>query len=51
MSEKLAPVTDPTEIEEITRDRSDLSKPFPISPNGHPWVDVDELRDWRESRK
>lgn len=50
MANKFAPVTDPAEIEELTTDTGDLSKPFPYKPNGHLWVDADELRAWRAFR-
>jgi hypothetical protein len=51
MANKFTPVTDPAEIEELTTDAGDLAKPFPLKPNGHLWVDTDELRDWREGKK
>jgi hypothetical protein len=51
MATKFTPVTDPQEVEELTTDVGDLGKPFPFKPNGHLWVDTDELHDWREGRK
>lgn len=50
MADKFAPVTDPTEIEELL-DSADLSKPFPHKPNGHLWVDAEELKSWRKFKQ
>jgi len=47
---RMVEVTDPEEIEGLTRDKADLAVPMSFSPNGHPWVDADELRAWREAR-
>jgi hypothetical protein len=51
MAIKFAPVTDPAEVEEILEKVGDLGTPFPYKPNGQLWVDADELRAWRDSRK
>lgn len=48
---RMTPVTDPKEIEDLEKGKEDIGTPFFQSPNGHPWVDADELRDWREGRK
>jgi hypothetical protein len=48
---KFAPVTDPKEIEELEKTDGDLSRPFPHKPNGHLWVDAEELKEWREGRE
>lgn len=48
---KFAPVTDPAEIEELEKIDGDLGKPFPFKPNGHLWVDAEELKEWREGRE
>jgi hypothetical protein len=50
MADKFAPVTDLAEIEELTKDEADLSKPFPHKPNGHLWADSEELKQWRIAR-
>lgn len=47
---RLVEATDPDEIEAIMRDKGDLSVPFAVSPNGYPWVDVEELARWRSTR-
>lgn len=49
--DKFTAITDPIEIEELTRDKADLSVPFSVAPNGHLWVNSDELRAWRELRQ
>ena len=51
MAEKFAPVTDPAEIEELTKDAADLAVPFAHKPNGHLWVLADELNQWRLSKR
>jgi hypothetical protein len=51
MADKFTPVTDLGEIEELTKDDADLSKPYPQKPNGHLWVAADDLRAWRILRK
>jgi hypothetical protein len=51
MKEKFEKVTDPEEIEELTKDSADLSTPVTVKPNGHLWAHADELHDWREGRK
>lgn len=48
--QRFVEVTDPAEVEALTRDKSDLAVPFTYSPNGHPWVDSDELARWRQAR-
>lgn len=45
---RLIAVTDPDEADALTsKDEGDLSTPFTMKPNGHLWVDRDELRAWR----
>lgn len=51
MSKKFTPVTDPQEIEELMTDTGDISKPYPYKPNGHLWVDSEELKAWRAARE
>jgi hypothetical protein len=46
MADKFTPVTDPAEADELTRD-NDLAKPYAYKPNGHLWVDAEELAAWR----
>jgi hypothetical protein len=50
MSKKFTPVTDPQEIEDLMTDTGDISKPYPYKPNGHLWVDSEELKAWRAAR-
>lgn len=47
---KFVAITDPTEIEELTADPGGLDKPFTHKPNGHLWVDPDQLDAWRSTR-
>ena len=51
MKERLTPVTDPDEIEELTKDTADLAKPITFKPNGHLWAHAEQLEAWRQSRK
>lgn len=45
---RLIAVTDPDEADALTsKDEGDLATPFTMKPNGHLWVDRDELRAWR----
>lgn len=46
---KFTPVTDPTEVEELS-DTGDLAKPYAYKPNGHLWVDAEDLAEWRAGR-
>lgn len=50
MSNKFTPVTDPAEIEELEKLDGALDRPLPHKPNGHLWVDAEELREWRTLR-
>ena len=50
MADKFAPVTDEAEIAELLSDTADIGKPFPHKPNGHLWVDSEELKAWRAAR-
>lgn len=50
MADKFAPVTDPAEIAELEAN-DDLGKPYAYKPNGHLWVDADELKVWRAGRE
>lgn len=45
---KFVPITDPAMADELTKDPTDLSKPYVIKPNGQPWVDHDEFAAWKE---
>jgi hypothetical protein len=47
---KMIAVTDPELIEELAKDQADLSMPMTFKPNGHLWVDSEELRAWRDNR-
>ena len=47
---KFTPVTDPAEIAELEKLDGDLSRPIPFKPNGHLWVETDELKQWRAYR-
>lgn len=47
---KWVTVTDPTEIEELTKDPSDISVPMTLKPNGHLWAQADQLKEWRAGR-
>lgn len=47
---KWTPVTDPQEIEELTTRKDELDTPTFFAPNGHLWVDSEELKLWREGR-
>jgi hypothetical protein len=51
MSNKFTPVTDPAEIEELEKLDGALDRPLPHKPNGHLWVDSEELKAWREHRE
>jgi hypothetical protein len=51
MANKFTPVTDPAEIAELEKLDGDLSRPMPHKPNGHLWVDSDELKAWRAARE
>lgn len=48
---KFVAITDPTEIEELTADPGGLDKPFTHKPNGHLWVDPDQMDAYRARRK
>lgn len=48
---KFAPVTDPSEIAELEKIDGALDRPMPLAPNGHLWVDADELKEWRTGRE
>jgi hypothetical protein len=50
MADKFTPVTDPAEIAELEAN-DDISKPFAHKPNGHLWVDLEELKQWRALRQ
>jgi hypothetical protein len=50
MTKKYTPVTDPIEVEEILAKAGGLDTPFPLKPNGHLWVDSEELKLWRAGR-
>lgn len=50
MSNKFTPVTDPGEIEDLTTDPDDISKPMTYKPNGHLWAESEELKAWRAYR-
>lgn len=47
---KFVAITDPTEIEELTANHGGIGTPFAHKPNGHLWVDPDELDLWRSTR-
>lgn len=51
MSNKFTPVTDEAEIAELEKLDGDLSRPIPFKPNGHLWVETDELKAWRAGRE
>jgi hypothetical protein len=51
MAQKFTPVTDPAEIAELEKLDGDLSRPIPFKPNGHLWVDSEELKAWRAGRE
>jgi hypothetical protein len=51
MSNKFTPVTDPAEIAELENLDGALDRPLPHKPNGHLWVDSEELKAWREGRE
>lgn len=51
MKGKWTPVTDAAEIEELEKLDGDLSRPLPHKPNGHLWVDSEELKAWRAGRE
>lgn len=53
MAEKprLIAVTDPEEADALaSKDEGDLGTPFTMKPNGHLWVDAEELQAWRASQ-
>jgi hypothetical protein len=47
----ITPVTDPAEIAELEKLDGDLGRPIPFKPNGHLWVDSEELKQWRALRQ
>lgn len=50
-NEKFTPVTNPDDIEELLKDPTDISKPYPLKPNGHLWVLADEFHLWKGQPK
>jgi hypothetical protein len=50
MSSKFTPVTDEAEIAELEKLDGALDRPLPHKPNGHLWVDSEELKAWRAGR-
>ena len=50
MKGKWTPVTDAAEIAELDQLDGALDRPIPFKPNGHLWVDSEELKQWRAHR-
>jgi hypothetical protein len=48
---KFVVVTDPVEVEELTRDPADMSQPMTYKPNGHLWAVADQYEAWRALRE
>lgn len=51
MKGKWTPVTDAAEISELEKQDGALDRPMPHKPNGHLWVDSEELKAWRAGRE
>ena len=51
MADKFTPVTNPDEIAELEKHDGALDRPLSHKPNGHLWVDSEELRAWRAARE
>jgi hypothetical protein len=50
MKGKWTPVTDEAEIKELEKLDGALDRPLPHKPNGHLWVDSEELKAWRRHK-
>lgn len=50
MADKFTPVTNSDEIAELEKHDGALDRPLSHKPNGHLWVDSEELKQWREGR-
>lgn len=48
---KFVVVTDPAEVEELTRDPADMSQPMTYKPNGHLWAVADQYEAWRRMKE